>query len=89
MEEECRRYQEGAEHKCRDLFMQIDELNDKEETVYGNADLEETAAQVVIDDHSINEQTKRLQAVIEQTAEKGQSVKQPPFKRSCRSKPTG
>jgi transposase len=64
------RYQEGAEQKCRDLFKQIDELNSKEEAAYGNADLEETAAQVIIDDNSIQAQTDRLQEVIEQTAEK-------------------
>jgi transposase len=65
------RYQEAAEQNCRTLFKQIDELNSKEETTYGNLDLEETGSeQVVIDSNSIKEQIIRLQEVIEQTTEK-------------------
>jgi len=75
------KYKALAEEKCRELFREIDLINEAEDKTYGNKNLEETGDQAEeITPEKIEERTKKFNEVIEQTTEakvkrKAESVK--------------
>lgn len=56
----AQRYQASTEQKCRDLFKEIDRLNEAEQNQYGNKDLEELGSSQRVDDQQIAAQAQRL-----------------------------
>ncbi|PWV47048.1 IS1182 family transposase [Chitinophaga sp. S165] len=67
----AKRYQAATEQKCRELFKQIDQLNEAEQIQYGNKDLEEvgTTGQAVTKEQ-IAAQSNKLDKVIAVTTSK-------------------
>ncbi len=62
------KYKALAEEKCRELFREIDGLNEAEDKAYGNKNLEETGDQAEeITPEKIAERTKSFNEVIEKT----------------------
>lgn len=62
------KYKMLAEEKCRDLFKQIDLINEEEDKSYGNKNLEETGDQSEeITPEKIEERTKKFNEVIEKS----------------------
>jgi transposase len=62
------KYKTLAEQKCRELFKEIDGLNEAEDKAYGNKNLEETGDQAEeITPQKIEERTKSFNEVIEKT----------------------
>jgi len=67
----AKRYQAATEQKCRELFKQIDQLNETEQLQYGNKDLEELGAdKQPVTKAQISAQTNKLEKVIEATTSK-------------------
>jgi len=64
------RYKLITEQKCRELFKQIDELNNQEEARYGKEDLEENGGSSAITKEVIQEQVWHLNDKIKQTTGK-------------------
>lgn len=67
----AKRYQVATEQKCKELFKQIDQLNEAEQIQYGKNDLEEagTSGQIVTKEQ-IEAQSCRLDKVIATTTSK-------------------
>lgn len=65
------RYQQATEQKCRELFKEIEALNEAEDKVYGNKDLEETGsfADTTIEEQ-IEQQVKKLEEIASATDRK-------------------
>lgn len=60
------KYKEIAEEKCKDLFRQIDFLNEAEDKAYSNKDLEETGKDcITITPEAIEQQVAKLNQVME------------------------
>ncbi|MBW8687911.1 IS1182 family transposase [Chitinophaga rhizophila] len=67
----AKRYQAATEQKCRDLFKQIDQLNETEQSQYGNKDLEESGTdKQAVTKEQIAMQASKLDQVIETAASK-------------------
>jgi len=64
------RYKEKVEEKCRGLFKQIDELNEQENTQYGNNNLEENGSNTAITKDAINAQVSRLNEKLKTATDK-------------------
>jgi hypothetical protein len=65
------RYKGMVAEKCKELFEQIDKLNEQEDERYGEEDLEETGSQTqVLSQDVISEQVERLNDVIKTTTNK-------------------
>ena len=65
------RYKQLAEEKCRELFKQIDLLNQVEDSTYGNKNLEETGDhREEVTREKIERRTKKFNEVIEKTTGK-------------------
>ena len=54
------RYKESLMEKCRELFKEIDKLNDEENDEYGDSDLEELGTGKPIDSGAIEEAIRKL-----------------------------
>lgn len=64
----AQKYKDVAAQKCKDLFNQIDLLNEAEDKEYGNANLEETGEDSqTITAEKIQERTTKLNEIIEKT----------------------
>ena len=64
------RYKEVAENKCKELFKQIDQINDADNKLYGDSDLEETGLKAEnVTSQTIAAQVEKLNKVIETTAD--------------------
>lgn len=67
----AKRYQAATEQKCKELFKQIDQLNEAEHNQYGNKDLEETGATgQSVTKEQIVAQSRKLGKVIAATSSK-------------------
>jgi transposase len=65
------RYKEATENKCKELFKQIDQLNDNEDKLYGDRDLEEIGNETTsVTKEAIATQVEKLNQVIETTTDK-------------------
>jgi transposase len=65
------RFKEAAENKCKELFKQIDQLNQAEDKLYGDRDLEEVGSEgPSITKEFINAQVDKLNKIIETTTDK-------------------
>jgi transposase len=63
------RYQAATEEKCKQLFEQIDLLNQREDKQHGDKDLAETGRQGInVDDKSIQQQVEKLNHIIKNTS---------------------
>lgn len=74
------RYKGKTEEKCKQLFKQIDELNNQEDSRYGNGDLEENGGSSTITKEAISEQVSLLNeklktATDKRTQRKGATIK--------------
>lgn len=56
----AQRYQAATEQKCRELFKEIDQLNEAEQSQYGHKDLEEMGNGQRVDNQQITAQAQRL-----------------------------
>lgn len=56
----AQRYRASTEQKCRELFKEIDQLNEVEQNQYGNKDLEEMGDARRVDGEQIATQTEKL-----------------------------
>lgn len=64
------RYKEIAELNCQELFKEIDELNDQEEKLYGQANLEQTGEQSAeVSEEKMAERTKKFNEVIKKATD--------------------
>jgi transposase len=64
------RYKGSAEERCRQLFKQIDELNNREGSQYGNSDLEENGASSTITKAAISRQVSLLNEKLKAVTDK-------------------
>lgn len=70
------KYKGIAEEKCKDLFRQIDALNDAEDKEYKNKDLEERGTDcIAITPEAIEQQVVKLNQVMEKAADIGEKRK--------------
>ena len=70
------KYKNSAEQKCKDLFKQIDLLNEAEDNSYGTGNLEETGDNAkTVTAEQIAERTRKLNAIIEKTTDVKQKRK--------------
>jgi transposase len=64
------RYKGQTEQKCRQLFKEIDELNNHENSQYGNGNLEENGGAAAITREAISEQVSRLNEKLKTVTDK-------------------
>lgn len=72
----AQKYKDIAEQKCKDLFKEIDLLNEMEDKTYGNKNLEQTGSDSgAITTERIQEQATKLNEVIEKASQGKQKRK--------------
>jgi transposase len=69
------KYKALAEQKCRELFEQIEQLNQAEDHRYGDGDLEENGTGTSVSPEAIDRQVERLNETLENTVDKKQKRK--------------
>lgn len=70
-----KRYKEGVQKKIRELFEEIDKINQEEDEEYGDKDLEEYGEESQVDQAKIREKAEELNKAIKQINEKGDKKK--------------
>jgi len=70
-----KRHKEAFMEKCRELFKEIDKINEDENNEYGDSDLEELGSGKLIDSGAIEEAVKKID---ERLAQKSQDKKPDP-----------
>jgi transposase len=70
-----KRYKEGVEKKIRDLFEEIDKINQDEDEQYGEKNLEEYGEDSQVDQAAIKEKAEELNKALKQIREKGDKKK--------------
>lgn len=66
----AKRYKEIAEQKLKQLFDQIDQINEEENRKYGDNDLEETGATSQVTDEEIKEYASKINKILQETSNK-------------------
>lgn len=61
-----------AEHKCRELFQEIERLNGAEDQLYGGQDLEAEGRESQVSPQAIEQQVQRLNETLQKTVDKKQ-----------------
>lgn len=75
MGQNTKRYKESVQKKIRDLFGEIDKINQQEDQQYGDKDLEEYGQDSQVDQAAIREKAEELNKAIKQIKEKGDKKK--------------